>query len=148
MCECDSASMILVENEAAFKSSGARKTLGSTVAVGEMWDARGTAPGLVPMEFKSEADLKIKSGKENLPGLVYGQTPTPHQAHCCSGNPHTLDSLESLPPALVLRALVLLCRFSIQFEASWTDVHFIIVEIRLFGAPVATTPHRISPLRP
>ena len=27
-----------------------------------------------------------------------------------------------LPPALLLRVLVLLCRVSIQFEASWTDV--------------------------
>ena len=38
---------------------------------------------------------------------------------------------------MVLGLLVLLCRFGIQFEAWWTDVHFIIVEIRLFGA-VAT----------
>ena len=43
-----------------------------------------------------------------------------------------------LPPALVRGVLVLLCRFSIQFEASWTDVHFIIVKVTLKGAVTTT----------
>ena len=58
---------------------------------------------------------------------------------CCrSGKTHTFDrSFDWLQPALVRCVLVLLCRFSIQFETPRTNVHFIIVEIRLFGA-VAT----------
>ena len=89
------------------------------------------------MEYKSEANLKINSEIKKFSQDSSMVRLTPHTTHYRSGNPHTLDSFDWLPPALVFRVLVLLCRFSIQFEAAWTDIHFIIVEVRLVGA-VAT----------
>ena len=39
--------------------------------------------------------------------------------------------------SLMLRVLVLLSRLGVQFEAAWTDIHFIVVEVTLVRA-VAT----------